>query len=655
MLFPKRAVHLDFHTMPSVDDVGMDFDPDEFADTLMHAHVDYITVFAKCNLGFTYYPTDVGVEHPGLQRELLGPMISACHERDIRVAAYLNTGIDHEHAFRHRDWCKLNARGQVYDMERMGSFFRTMCLNTAYRDYQLGLISEILDRYPVDGIFLDCFTLTPCYGAECVVGMAELGWDAANEMQARRYCRRVTEDFTADVKAVIAAKRSDIFLYFNGLPFRDQPTHLELEILPTGGWGYDFLTWNIRYARTVDRPYFTMTGRFHKSWGDFGGLRPKESLLFDCLNSIANGGTCSVGDHMHPRGRLNQDVYSLIGEVYETTKQLEPWTDEARSVAEIAVIEPGLGSRAGGDFDRDSIAGASRMLIELKQQFDVLDASTDFDGYRVLIFPDHVVFDADLAKRAREHLDHGGSIICSGASGLDESGDAFALMNFPAVYNGPEEHDPSFFVEHDETAHGLPGMPITIYSPGISMDAATDATILANLHEPYFNAGSWDWRHENVYLPPRGDCGRPVLVELDRVFHFSFPIFKGYFKHAVVQYRSLLGTCLERTLPMPMVRIEGLPSFGQAAVTLQAGRSMVHLLCYVPEHRGESMQIVEEPITATSIRLSLRTDDRQVRRVYLAPEVVELPFECRNGYIEVAIPEIRGYAMVVFEGHTAFS
>ena len=107
--FPKRAVHLDFHTMPGVYDVGRDFDPQAFARTLQEAHIEYITVFAKCNLGFAYYPTDVGIVHPGLKTDLLGPMVAACHERGIRIVAYINTGLDHESSVRHREWCKLNA------------------------------------------------------------------------------------------------------------------------------------------------------------------------------------------------------------------------------------------------------------------------------------------------------------------------------------------------------------------------------------------------------------------------------------------------------------------------------------------------------------------------------------------------------------------
>jgi len=54
--FPKRAIHLDFHTMPGIYDVGWDFNADIFARTLVKAGIDYITVFARCNLGFAYRP-----------------------------------------------------------------------------------------------------------------------------------------------------------------------------------------------------------------------------------------------------------------------------------------------------------------------------------------------------------------------------------------------------------------------------------------------------------------------------------------------------------------------------------------------------------------------------------------------------------------------
>ena len=103
----KRGIHLDFHTLPGVEDFAAEFDAEKFAQTLEEAGVRYVNAFAKCNLGFCYYNTKIGVKYDPLPQDMLGEMITACHARDIGVTAYLNFGLDHEICRRHRDFCKV--------------------------------------------------------------------------------------------------------------------------------------------------------------------------------------------------------------------------------------------------------------------------------------------------------------------------------------------------------------------------------------------------------------------------------------------------------------------------------------------------------------------------------------------------------------------
>ena len=63
-----RQIHLDFHTSEHIPDIGRDFDAADFVSTLKNAHVDSVTVFAKCHHGWAYYPTKVGAPHPNLSR-----------------------------------------------------------------------------------------------------------------------------------------------------------------------------------------------------------------------------------------------------------------------------------------------------------------------------------------------------------------------------------------------------------------------------------------------------------------------------------------------------------------------------------------------------------------------------------------------------------
>ncbi|MBN2308891.1 MAG: beta-galactosidase trimerization domain-containing protein, partial [Candidatus Hydrogenedentes bacterium] len=394
---------------------------------------------------------------------------------------------------------------------------------------------------------------------------------------------------------------------------------------------------------------------FHKSWGDFGGLRPFHSLLFDCYSSIANGGTCSVGDHLHPAGRLEPAVYGLIGEAYAQVQEYEQWTDGAVAEAEIAVIEPRLRNwpdhklfLTAGEDALASVEGAARMLSELNCQFDVRDDGADLDRYRVVVLTDHVVVTDELKVALERHLKNGGGLLASSRAGLDPAGSRFALEGYAAEYIGPEPHDPSFFEALPPVDGDLPAMRTAIYQPGIEMAARNGAEVLARLHKPYVNVKTWDFEHEYLYTPPESDTGRPAAVRAGNIVHLSFPAFSAYHRDAVVAYRTLVGNCLRLLLEEPLVQAAGVPSFGRVTVTRKGTTRLVHVLTYVPELRGRA-EVIEEPVTVRDVAIALRLDGSRVKGVSLAPGGAPLDYAVDGGYVRFTVPEVEGYALAVVE------
>jgi len=134
-----------------------------------------------------------------------------------------------------------------------------------------------------------------------------------------------------------------------------------------------------------------------------------------------------------------------------------------------------------------------------------------------------------------------------------------------------------------------------------------------------------------------------------RVAHVSHPLFTSYYSHAQVPMRTMLGHLIARLMPDEMVKTQGMPSFGRVAVTSQPNRRMVHLLSYVPERRGTTIDMIEEPIEVHHVAVALREEGRPVKRVYLAPTGQDLPFKAEGGYVKALVPTVPGYAMVVFE------
>ena len=268
----------------------------------------------------------------------------------------------------------------------------------------------------------------------------------------------------------------------------------------------------------------------------------------------------------------------------------------------------------------------------------------------MLVLPDNVTVDSQFAAALRRFLANNGIIVSSAVSGLNPKKTRFAMPEYGLNYAGQSPNNIEFFQAGKGVSADLSDMPITIYSPGIVMRARKGSKTLAEVIQPYFNLYSWDHFHRSKYIPPKKDAGCPALTQCGRVLHFSFPVFSGYFEHAVVAYKNLLRNCLGKMFTRPLIRVEGFPSFGQVTVTAQGQkRRMVHLLTYLPELRGQSMQIIEEPISVRNVSLALRTDGRRVRKVYLAPSRKNLDFIEKDGYIQVTVPDVNGYQVVVFE------
>ncbi|MFD0714466.1 alpha-L-fucosidase [Paenibacillus sp. GCM10027626] len=634
----KRAVHIDFHTLPDIPDFGAHFDAKAFARTLKEAHVEYINAFAKCNIGFAYYPTEVGVMHPQLKFDMFGQILEECNKEGIGVTAYFNVGLDHEMARKHRDWTVVNKEGQVIYGDRTENFFRNMCFHSEYRDYMLAMIREVVDKYPaIEGVFLDCIVVRPCYGNECCEGMQELGMNPLDDGDVLAFAKERILDFCREVKAIVGPDR---FLYLNGLAPADTEgmrTHNEIECLPSG-WSYDFFPAQVAYARNLGQQTFYMTGRFNVNWGDFGGLKSKASLLNDCWDALCNAVPTSIGDHMHPRDGLDPAVYQVIKEIHEEIMPYEPWTDHAVAVADIGIL-----TLAGGELAACH-NGAVRMLGELNYTYDIINEQHELSKYKVLILPDDVRVTAMLEPKLRAFIEAGGGIISSGHSGLNPEGTAFAMPEWKMRYDGEDPWNSSYFRMLEPTEGAVPEMLCGIYNQAILLQAEEGAEAIADYYQPYFNR-QWDGFHGRFYTPPDRYAGRPAVARSGNIFQFCFAIFTSYMDFAVPVHKYMIDYCLKQLLPAPVLRCEGIPTTARVTMTAKENMRMVHIKLTHPEPRG-AYNVIEDRQMLSDGVIYIR-EDKPIQEVYLAPSREPLAYEQENGYLRVALPTVDGYAMIV--------
>ncbi|NPV46199.1 MAG: beta-galactosidase [Armatimonadetes bacterium] len=650
-----RQIHLDFHTSEEIPGIGSAFDANEFADTLAEANVNSVTCFSRCHHGWIYHETAKFPErkHPHLTCNLLAEQIEACHARGIRVPIYVTVRWDHFTARQHPEWLVVDENGCFVGTKPYeAGFYRQLCLNSPYVDFLEAQTVEVCETLPTDGFFFDIVFSTPCSCEDCKRDMLAAGMDPANPQERALFADQVLQRFQERMTAAVRAHHPEATIFYNSghvgprhRPILHNFTHLELESLPGGGWGYMHFPIAQRFARTLGVDTMGMTGKFHTTWGDFSSFKNPAALEFECLHMLALGAKCSIGDQLHPTGRICAETYKLIGGVYAKVKAAEPWCEGARPLVDIALMTSEEWVGGGHAGMPPATIGATRILQELRQQFNIVDSQSELSGYKVVVLPDEIPLDEALTAKLSAYIAGGGAVLATHKSGLNPEGNAFALRELGVEFVGEARYSPDFIVA-GKLGGPRPETPVVMYSRGVETRPQPGAEILSTMVLPYFNR---TWRHfcSHGHTPAAGPADYPGAVRNGNCIYLMHPVFSLYARRAPRWCKDLVAGALALLLPEPLVEAQG-PS--TLLLTLneqpQAGRLVLHALHYVPERRGQELDTIEDILPVYDVKVSVRAE-RPVERVTLEPQGEPLEFTLRDGRVGFTIPRIEGHQLVV--------
>lgn len=295
--------------------------------------------------------------------------------------------------------------------------------------------------------------------------------------------------------------------------------------------------------------------------------------------------------------------------------------------------------------------GLTRMLSELKCQFDVILPSDPIPDKRLLVIGDDIRFSEELAARIRAFLENGGRIIASGKAGWRQDAEQFALSAaWQAESAGESPYQPGYFqlCAAEPGIPGVPPMPIVIHQPGIRL-RARGARVAAETVAPLANR-HFDGEHAWLYLPPEQPDGFAFLTIGAQVAHIGAPLGTNYYHHAQIPLRQLLGMMVHQLLPDPLLKTDGLPAFARVTITRQGTRRILWVTAFLPEKRGEKMEIVEDTIEINHAVLLLRDPGCPPDRCYRLPDQSPVSWQREDdGYVRLTLPPFAGYCAIALE------
>lgn len=605
-----------------------------------------------------YHPSVANEMHPHLHFDLLKAHIDAAHEIGVKTPVYLSAGVDEKIAVKHPEWiCIRKENGEIQAPVFTYPGFHELCMNSPYLDYLLAQIEEVVRNYDADGIFLDIVGVRPCYCHHCVKTLLDEGKDPTDEEAVWELAERVYANYTDRVRETIDKIKPGLPVFHNGghiirgrrdLAYKD--SHLELESLPTGGWGYDHFPLSASYVQNLGMDYLGMTGKFHSTWGEFGGYKHKNALRYEVALSAAFGAKCSVGDQLHPNGKMDEATYRLIGTAYHELEQKEPWLDEAKPIADIGVLSMEAVASAAGvrDLRKSSSCdtGVARILLEGNYLFQLVDLEADFTKYKVLILPDGVQISKELKTKIDLFLQGGGKLLATGTSGLDKETKEFAF-DFGAVHMGANPYCPDY-MSPNFTIADMDKADYVFYGQGEQI-ALNGGEILAHRRNPYFNREAFRFcSHRHTPCDPTTE--EPGIVEGKDGIYISWEIFWDYAVNGSLILKRTVCCVLDRLLGKERTVVVNLPSQGVVTLNHQdkESRYVLHLLYANTIKRGLNVEVIEDILPIYNTKVTLKTD-KPVKRVYLAPQGKELEYQVVNNEVRFVVECFECHQMVVID------
>ena len=641
-----RQIHLDFHTSPVVPDVGARFDKKEWQETLKLGHVDSITVFSKCHHGYSYHPTKVNTMNPTLKFDLLKAQLEACEEIGVRAPVYISAGLDEKDAAVHHEWLKRGKDNWMEEPDFSRPFYHALCFNTPYLDKLIAEIEEVMENYNPCEIFLDIVGEGTCYCDKCRADMTALGLDYNNDDDVREFGKKIYRNYLDRVEEAVHKHNPNTTIFQNSghvskgrRDLVDTIECLELESLPTGGWGYDHFPMSAAYVRTIREDFLGMTGKFHKTWGEFGGFKHPNALRYEAALSLAQGGGCSIGDQMHPEGLLNKATFGLIGKAYAEVEEKEPWCKGAKYIADIAVLssEALLGRSEGGKAD----TGANRILLETNRLYNFIDLEEDFTKYKMLILPDVWKLDDALKTRINDFLVNGGKLLLSGVSGLDENNN-FAV-DTGVKFVGENEFRPTYFIPKFDTVNGTTEYLMRAKNYRFEN---VDAEVISDGQNPYFNRTAEHFC-SHQHAPNDRSLTYPTSAIKGNVAYIGWDIFTGYAEYGDFHIKELVAFVIKQLMGDSFTIETTVPDRGVTTLLQQGDRKIVHLLYAHTTKRGADTEVIEDIVPLYNVDVKVKCDKPET--VTLVPQNEKIDFTYSAGKVSFTVPKVEIHQMICIE------
>lgn len=415
-------------------------------DSLLADLVEYSANTLLINAGgiMSFYPTKLPFHYknPYVKGDMLGRVISLCHENGIRVIVRFDFSRIHESFFEeHPDWFYLSPKGERVDNYGM----MVASVNGEYmQKHAFEIVQEVIDNYPIDGMFVNMFgynTMDYYKGVyhgidqnpndkkrfkEYSGGMTLPTVEDENDsvfLKYKEFKSFSTNELLKRMRDLIKSRRPNIALCTYNDDFIDIMRHEaqgELNHVPYFAYissenvNTIESTFDDKIASSSSIQQITFGSRYHAV--------PPVRIRNRLLQSIAHGSGLDISLMGDMRNYEDERGFEVIKEVYAYHEKNEKYYGDFQSTSKIAIIKQDYWP--GGPV-MEEMRGIEQILKEEHIQFDLIlkkylaNRFEKLRHYKIIVLGHLNDFSDEEIETLRKLTEEGVNIIATNQSMID--------------------------------------------------------------------------------------------------------------------------------------------------------------------------------------------------------------------------------------------
>ena len=669
---------VDMHIDDWNEEFFSEFDPKQYFDCLNRGKIKSPMIYLQSHVGLCNWPSQSAPMHKGFKgKNKLLELINLCHDGGMDVIGYYSLIFNNWAYNENPSWRMLDINGRSSRENDAigivcGGRYGILCPNNdQYREFINTQLNELLDIYPLEGMFLDmAFWPMVCNCSACAERYLQetgknipkiIDWNDSEwcEFQRKReewmgefakYCTKTIKTIKPDLSVehnFANICQNWMFGVTEGVSDASDYTGGDLY----GGHYHEDFICKLYYEITQNQPFEYMTSRCDPGLADHTTTKSVESLKLHNFLTLAHHGAMLFIDAIDPKGTMNPHAYDLIGQVFSSSMPFEKYLT-GQMISDIAIYFS-LESRQEhrpvsltNEYSYPQIEaciGAATTLSNANYLYSVIPSNRieKIMDKKVIIISEAKFMSDKKIKAFLDYVKKGGCLYISGNTdhrlakellGIDMQG----FTDESITFISPTPEGQSFFGEMYSSDY-----PVCYNSKQILAQNNNGAEVLATITLPYTNPKDLK-RFSSIHSNPPGiKTERPSIIRGDYGKGHVIWSAASFESNSQQAHKKIFEKLIRQLYKNDPILQSNAPKYVRFTVFDDIDKKTL-LINIVSVQENEPF-IKTKPF---DINLAM---DRPIRSIHILPEKTEIRFSNQHGKVNFTIDNLDLFCMYMLQ------